>query len=239
MNWRYAVGSILTRASNAALSSPLFPLTRYVPPGKSWLYDIQRTNGTRRAGVIFDVGANIGQTAWDLVRYFPGARIYCFEPVRSTYDKLVANYGDHPSVTCVCSALGSLTEKRQMNLGRESGLNTFVSSFPERLTGQVEEVSITTVDQFCAANAIGEIDILKMDVQGWELEVLKGCSQNPKFVFAEVGFRSGEDDMQQFPAFHSHMESRGYLFGGLYDTFRYGNAKEFVLFANALYVRNT
>lgn len=238
MNWRYVVGATLNRVNHAILSSPFFPLTRYVPPGRSWLYDIQRTNGTRSAGVIFDVGANSGQTAWGLVRYFPQAEIFCFEPVESSYEALVSAYARYPNLTCVRSALGSAVEQRPIYIGTNSELNTLLpmekgASF----TGEVERVDVTTIDAFCAARGIREIDILKLDVQGWELEVLKGCSLSPRYVFAEVGFQAADDSMQPFATFHAQMERAGYLFGGLYDSFRHGKAKQFVSFANALYIR--
>jgi hypothetical protein len=64
------------------------PLTRYVPPGQFWIYDVQRFAGTRDLDVIFDVGANIGQTAYGLVRYLPHAQIFCVEPVGATMERL-------------------------------------------------------------------------------------------------------------------------------------------------------
>ena len=81
MNWRLYVGSMLYKALHLVLSSRLFPLTRVVPHGLSWYYDVQRYAGTRDLEVLLDVGANIGETAWEMTLYFPRAKIFCFEPV--------------------------------------------------------------------------------------------------------------------------------------------------------------
>jgi FkbM family methyltransferase len=239
MSWRYQVGSAVNRLKHALLSSPIFPLTRYVPPGAVWLYDVQRANNSRRANVIFDVGANTGQTAWGLVRYFPAATIYCFEPVSSSYRELLKNYGHRSNVRCVRAALGSTVEQRCMTLGNDPERNTLHSGGPELggLSGEIEQVDVTTIDRFCADNGISEIDILKLDVQGWEMEVLRGCSLSPRHIFTEVGFRSDEKDMLHFSILDAHLQRAGYIFGGLYDSFRYGPAKQYVGFANALYVK--
>src|ERR1039457_514232 len=101
MNWRYAIGSTVNRMLNAVLSSPMMPLTRYVPPGHFWLYDVKRFAGIRGLTVVFDVGANIGQTAYGLVRYLPKARIFCVEPIASTMQQLKANYGRYSNIQFV------------------------------------------------------------------------------------------------------------------------------------------
>ena len=238
MNWRYVLGDAANRLTHAVLACPSLPLMRWVPRGRHWMYDVQRARQSRRADVIFDVGANIGQTAWGLVRYFPGSAIYCFEPVQSSFDILSERYGARANVRCVRAALGDRPERRVIGLCEDPEQNTLVEGGPgnARLTGATEEIEVTTADNFCAGNGIAAIDILKMDVQGWELNVLRGCARSPAFVLAEVGLRTGAADMQDFASFHAYMEQRGYLFGGLYEQFRYGPHKEFVLFANALYV---
>src|SRR5262245_13201981 len=59
-------------------------------------YDIKKTGG--QIGIIFDVGANVGQSAQKFREAFPKARICCFEPVRSVFNKLTANTADDPNI---------------------------------------------------------------------------------------------------------------------------------------------
>ena len=128
----------------------------------------------------------------------------------------------------------------------DSELNTLVTDQPRiaDLTGQNERVLVETVDNFCQKEKIECIDLFKMDVQGWELEVLRGAdallARNAiHFVFAEVGFRKSGTDMQYFCELHEYMLIYGFDFCGLYNSFRYGPAKQFVSFSNALYINSS
>lgn len=246
MNWRYHVGSAWNRAVEETLSNRVFPLTRYVPSGRRWLYDVQRFAGTRDLSVIFDVGANVGQTAWSLVRYFSGASIYCFEPVSETMAQLQASYGRYKNVHFVQQALGSQAAQIVIPLHKSSELNTLVSDQPRThdLTGAFEMIEIDTLDAFCVRKQIRRIDVLKMDVQGWELEVLNGASRllsenGIRFVMAEVGFRRADTDMQHFAELNDRMVEYGYWLCGFYHQYRWGDAKQFLGFSDALYINPT
>ena len=242
MNWRYYIGSAVNTAAHRVLANRVMPLSRYVPRGTFWLYDVQRFAGTRDLSVLFDIGANTGQTAYGLVRYFPSARIYCFEPVKGVFDQLAAVYGRYPKVRCVQKAVGSAPGTATMALRSFSEMNSLVGAGPaEGLTGEVETVEIDTIDSFCKAEGLTHIDLLKMDVQGWELEVLKGAARmidegRVRFVFTEVGFRRDEVEMVHFSPINDTLERKGFRFCGLYSQFRWGIHKQFVSFANALYV---
>jgi hypothetical protein len=56
-----------------------------------------------------------------------------------------------------------------------------------------------------------------------------------RFIFAEVGFRRDDPDIQYFADVNDHMERSRFQLCGFYDIFRCGRFKEFVHFANALY----
>ena len=93
---------------------------------------------------------------------------------------------------------------------------------------------------FCARNAIDGIDILKMDVQGWELELLQGAEgllrdRRIRFIYSEVGFRRDSSDMQHFCSLNDVLEQRGYWLCGFYQPFRWGADKRYLGFSNALY----
>ncbi|HEX8149719.1 MAG TPA: FkbM family methyltransferase [Pyrinomonadaceae bacterium] len=242
MNWKLFLGTTFHRTQHAALSSRLFPLTRYFPRGRSWLYDAQRFAGTKDFRVIFDVGANDGETAYGLVRYFPKTRIYCFEPVASTMELLKRNYGHYPNVQCVPLALGSRPDEVSIPLHVNSGMNT-MSASPDRgdLTGKTTRIKVVTADSFCSESGVESVDIWKMDVQGWEMEALKGAgslfdNNRVHFVFSEVGFKRSDTDMQHFADLNDYLEERGFWLCGFYDFFRYGEQKERLGFCNALYI---
>lgn len=235
-NVRHLIGQTINRAMHLALRN--LPMTRVFPQGVSVFYDIQRIAGQREIGPMFDVGANVGQTAWGLTRYFPGSPLYCFEPVSATFDQLRRNYGGR--ATCVQMALGSERTTQEIATFADSELNSFCEVRSSAISLGSEIVTIDTVDQFCAEHAIPHLGLLKLDVQGWEMEALKGARQmiqagEIRFIFAEVGFRARDKDMQPFAELNDFLDDAGYEFCGLYDNFRWGQSKGFVGFANALY----
>lgn len=245
MNWRYLIGSTVNRVAQAALSSRILPLSRYVPRGRYWLYDVQRFAGSRELDIVFDVGANIGQTAYDLIRYLPNAHIFCVEPVHLTMQKLKEKYARYSNIEFVQAAFGSRRETVSLPLHRDSELNSLVRRQPrmDDLTGQCETISVDTIDNFCRTRGIGCIDLLKLDVQGWELEVLRGAEAMIEhnavhLVYAEVTFKKSDTDMQYFSELHDYMACNRFNFCGLYDVYRYGPAKQFVGFSNALYINS-
>lgn len=60
-----------------------------------------------RISVVFDVGANVGQSACKFKLAFPGAKIYCFEPVKETFEILKRNVNCWENVKCHQLAFGS------------------------------------------------------------------------------------------------------------------------------------
>ena len=127
--------------------------------------------------IIFDIGANIGQTALAFRDQFPEAASYSFEPFRSSYTALLRNTRAL-SVSCHQLALGGEVRQTRVRLLSRSAdytqnslLNQPMEETPEEMT---EVINMITVDAFCGANGILKIDILKSDTEGYDLEVLKG-----------------------------------------------------------------
>jgi FkbM family methyltransferase len=243
MGWKYSIGSGINGALDALMSSPIFPLTKYFPRGYNWMYDAQRFAATRHFDTIFDVGANIGQTTKGLIRYFPNANIYCFEPVAASFAKLRKNYCLNANVHPIQKALGSESGQISIALHNDSELNTLVTNSRrmEDLSGETETVQVMTIDQFCRNADLAHIDLLKIDVQGWEVSVLSGASSmlsrnKVHFVLSEVAFRRADADMQHVGELSDFMESNGFWLCGFYDPFRWGKNKQFFGFTNALYL---
>lgn len=241
MGIKYRIGSALNLARHLVLRHA--PLRREFPVGVSWLYDCQRFAGTKSLTNIFDVGANIGQTASGLVRYFPKAEIFCFEPASGPFKTLVERYGGRPRVHLINQALADEQTHKLIRLNRNSEKNTLVEGdLPAWAQFEgTETIHCTTLDNFCSAHSVMRIDILKMDVQGYEMKVLDGASdmlacKAIRFVFSEVGFTREDIDMQNFSDLHARMLSLGFRFSGFYDFFRWGDQKQFLGFANALYM---
>lgn len=242
-NWRYALGKSLSNLGNATLASPIMPLTRIVPVGLSYPYDIRRILGGQSVQTIFDVGANIGQTSSFLQRHFPQADIWAFEPFSPAFEILKAKSQPFPRIHPQPYALGASAEILERPLRANSELNTLVESScrADEATLGMETIQVQTLDQFGLDHNLATIDLLKLDVQGYELAVLAGAdrylSQNRiKFIYSEISFEEDNAECAYFETVRRSLEAYDFQFSGFYEFFRWGDNKRYFGFCNALFV---
>jgi FkbM family methyltransferase len=136
--------------------------------------------------VLFDVGANRGEMSISLRREFPSARIVAFEPNPVTYAQLIAGV-DEANVECINAGLGATESTGVLHCYRgdqTSGHATMYREMFQLYEGYgVEAASdlttfefpIRTLDATTASLGIDRIHFLKIDVEGHELQVLKGA----------------------------------------------------------------
>src|SRR5215469_1920384 len=139
---------------------------------QSWNSDDDQQVAVPDAKVIFDVGANVGQSARTYRKLFPTSQIWSFEPLPSTYESLCASLSDtgfHPVPVALSDRIGMTT----LNIGSQSITNSILKR--ESHTGQSVQVPTDTIDHFCCEHGIDAIDILKVDVEGAEGYVFKGA----------------------------------------------------------------
>lgn len=172
----------------------------HVPFGVYWYRDIRFFSNGKNLQTVLDVGANVGQTALTLVKHFPRARVFCFEPVPTTFDVLRSRTSDCRDVECFNFALGELKGVGKVTDVPLSGSNTLlVEASSATASKKLVEVGISTVDSFCSEKGIDGIDLLKIDTEGYEMNVLRGANsllsdRRIQFILAECDFfrRSGE-----------------------------------------------
>ena len=149
------------------------------PFGEDVWLDVQRLASAWNAPIatIFDVGANVGETALALRSRFPAARILAFEPHPETCRRLRANVGGH-GVETFDFALGDASRSAELFEYRFSTLNSLVENAPYAVrfgeTARTRPVTVRTLDEFCREAEIDRIDVLKVDTEGGDLDVLRG-----------------------------------------------------------------
>jgi FkbM family methyltransferase len=135
-----------------------------------------------RNPVLLDVGANIGKYAIALSREFPGAKIFSFEPNKNTFEILKQNVRE--KAECINAGLGSEVKTGKIYTYADSITSSHASIYSDvfKVFHEAEKIvdfdfEMVTVDNFCAQRGLKEIDLLKIDTEGNELEVLKGCGK--------------------------------------------------------------
>lgn len=142
----------------------------------------------RRAGatLVLDVGANTGQFARGILDCGYGGRILSFEPLPDAHRALVENASSHSrwSVAPCCAlgrARGELPIYRSRNVASSSMLvmrDEHVAAAPETDTVGAETVQVLALDEVAEVRDARDTTIfLKLDVQGYELEVLAGAER--------------------------------------------------------------
>jgi FkbM family methyltransferase len=130
--------------------------------------------------VVLDVGANCGQYARLLRAESPGANIYSFEPHPVTFAKLEA-VAKTLRITPVNAGVGSIEGVAQLHDYETDAGSEHASLIPgiiERIhhsRSKAISVDLITIDSFVAKQRLSKIALLKIDVEGFELEVLKGA----------------------------------------------------------------
>lgn len=132
--------------------------------------------------VVFDVGAHAGQYAKLLARLAPEGTVYAFEPGRYTRAVLMLSMALNRvlNVRVFPLALGAATSVLELRTPIKKsgsfgfGLAHIGADGTDTRPQAVERIDVVTIDSFCAFLGIARLDFIKADIEGWELQMLKG-----------------------------------------------------------------
>jgi FkbM family methyltransferase len=132
---------------------------------------------------VIDVGANQGQFALAAAWCFPNARVFSFEPVPSTVAVLVRNTRRNPRITVCPVALGATDGELSFFESAYSHASSALPVhenqrriWPETAKGRGINVPVRRLDSWDFQGPLAGPVLLKLDVQGYECEVLKGAA---------------------------------------------------------------
>jgi len=212
-----------------------------LPRGFDWLLDVERLLTPSKPLVAFDVGANVGQTTLSIKRQFPTASVHAFEPVHSTFDTLRSAVAHLPGVFCHNVALSDENGNRTISILPGSVFNSLSpSSWIDQKQAVQEQVKLITLDRLVAENAIGAIDLVKIDTEGHDLAVLTGAKQElsrigSRCVYVEVTFNPSNRQNSLFFPILDFLQPLGYRFMGLYEMDFFQINPWDISFCNALF----
>jgi FkbM family methyltransferase len=133
-----------------------------------------------QSATVFDVGANVGDWTALALSINPHVQMHCFEPSAATFQRLQARGGGG-----ICNNFGLSSAPGDMTLWVFDG-GAGINSLYKRQgledgwglaeQKQAETVRLDTLDAYCQRAGVSVIDLMKVDVEGHELEVFKGAA---------------------------------------------------------------
>ena len=218
---------------------------------RRWLGELHRRLAelSRRA-VIFDVGANVGDYAHEVSEVFGNrAEIHCFEPSHATFEELSKRTASIDGI--VLNQLGVGSSTTTATLYTDGDGSTLASLYPrdlerfDRTMDQTESIELVSVDDYCHNRSIERIDLLKLDIEGNELEALRGASRmiaEGRIDYIQLEF--GATTLAARVSFHDiwtllspRFEIYRILKHGLHPIRRYEESCEIFMYQNLVAIR--
>jgi FkbM family methyltransferase len=189
-----------------------------------------RLLASRGVDLILDVGASVGQYALRTRSAGYGGRIVSFEPLSSAYAELSARAGADTSWDCRNQALGSSARQAELHIARNSYSSSLLEigdrhleSAPDSRYVGSEAVSLVTLDSIWdEVVRDAERPHLKLDVQGFELEALRGAERSLSKlagVEAELSLAPLYEAAPTYREVIDHLEATGFRLVGLEPEF--------------------
>ncbi len=142
---------------------------------------LRRYFAGKNNAIILDIGGNAGDYAARIMQIAPTSRVYSFEPHPKTFDQLRAT-SEKYGFRCLNLGCGSENERRMLFDYADKDGSKHASLYGEVIRdihgapASTHWVEIVRVDDFVRKEGLKEIDLLKIDTEGSEFDVLKGCS---------------------------------------------------------------
>lgn len=196
----------------------------------------------KELNTIIDVGANKGQFQKSANYFYPNAKIYSFEPIPELYNKLGKN--NYTRITNFNMALGNEVGIQEFNKNEYQHSSSFYeidnNNFPSSKTTKIN-VEINTLDNIAPKlDLIGTV-LLKLDVQGFEMEALRGGKNTLKnhidYIIIEIGLKKLYNNQPTYTELNKFLNEQNFELVTLLD-FNLGIDKSYIE-ADFLYIKKT
>ena len=184
-----------------------------------------------RVDCVIDVGANHGKYALLLREMGYDGEIHSFEPLRDAFAELEKRAGHDPKWFCYRHALGGKRERREIAVTGHDVFSSFLrpteysaKTFQrDSRVERVESVEIQRLDEALAAALRNKRAHLKMDTQGFDLEVFAGVGESLERVVSlqsEISARQLYEGMPDYIQALQTYKDAGFLVSGMFPVSR-------------------
>ena len=147
---------------------------------------------------IIDIGANKGQFALVSRKSFPKARIDSFEPLNTAADIFEQVFKNDNNTFLHRTAIGKKEDVVTIHVSNKADSSSLlpigenqVALFPGTQELEQRSINVSPLDRIITSNDIQQPSMLKIDVQGYELEALYGCQSlfdKISYIYCECSF---------------------------------------------------
>lgn len=168
---------------------------------------------------IFDVGANVGEYTEELLKSDTNSVVHVFEPQKSCIPILKKKFSSYPNVYinnfgCSDTNTKAIIYQDKKASGLTSLYNRNLSFYDLKLSRKIH-IQLKRLDWYISQKAIKKIHLLKMDVEGHELFVLKGLGKylHPKYIdFIQFEYGGANlDSHTNLLDFYTFLDRKGYV----------------------------
>ncbi len=144
-----------------------------------------------RDSTVVDVGANVGIHSLSLAHLAPAGEVLAFEPHPVTVERLRANLSLNQADNVRVFQMALLDEQREVSLYDSEGVNRGMATLHSYEGWSEMAVPGTTLDEVVRKEGIPAVDLIKIDVEGFESQVIAGASallarDRPSLIFEYV-----------------------------------------------------
>jgi len=170
--------------------------------------------------VIIDCGAHDGSDSIELQK-IKGAKVYSFEPLPQVFDRLKEQTKPYKNIEIFKVALADFNgmAKMYVSTGQSDGSSSLMPpkdhliDHPQVFFKEFAYVECKTLDQWAQQNGITKIDMLWLDMQGYEMPMLKASKDvlsNVSVIHTEVSLKETYDSVNQYPELKEFLLKEGF-----------------------------
>lgn len=178
---------------------------------------------------LIDIGANKGQFTLLASNINPTARIFAFEPLFTPASKFKNLFHNSPNIILHQLAISDIEGESLIHVSKREDSSSLLpigklqnQIFPGTKESHTETITTKRLDSILSKDQIKAPALLKLDVQGFELQALRGCETLLdcfEHIYVECSFVELYEGQSLANEVISHLQHKGFKLKGIYNTY--------------------